>query len=367
MVDAAVAQGMSVLGDRLAAEIAAQGPLTIEDFMARALGDPVHGYYMKQDPFGAAGDFTTAPEISQMFGEMIGLCLADHWMRAGSPSRFILCECGPGRGTLMADIWRATKIVPGFHDAAEIVLVETSPVLRARQVETLSAVGATGLHVARLDEVPPGPLWIVANEFFDALPIRQFVKTSTGWHARLVGLDERGALRFGLAPEPYPAIRFDAPDGTVLEVMAAGLAFMKSLAQRIAFEGGLALILDYGHSESGFGDTLQAMRAHAFVDVLHEPGDCDVTAHVDFAALARVGRAVGAEIYGPVTQGTFLHALGIAARAAMLKEKAPNPAAIDQALARLTASGATGMGELFKVIAVGQKGDPVPAGLGVPS
>ena len=358
---------MSMLGDRLAAEIAVQGPLTVEDFMARALGDPVHGYYMKQDPFGASGDFTTAPEISQMFGEMIGLCLADHWMRAGAPSRFVLCECGPGRGTLMADIWRATQIVPGFHDAAAIVLVETSPVLRAQQVETLATVGATGLHVARLDDVPPGPLWLVANEFFDALPIRQFVKTPTGWHARLVGLDERGALSFGLAPEPYPPIRFDAPDGTVLEVMATGLTFMKSLAQRIAFEGGLALILDYGHVESGFGDTLQAMRAHAFVEVLHEPGDCDLTAHVDFAALSRVGRAVGADIHGPVTQGAFLQTLGIAARAAMLKAKAADPAAIDQALARLTASGATGMGELFKVIAVGQKGDPAPAGLGVSS
>ena len=361
------AQHTSALGDILAAEIAAQGPISVEDYMARALGDPVHGYYMKQDPFGVAGDFTTAPEISQMFGEMIGLCLADHWMRAGSPARFILCECGPGRGTLMADIWRATKIVPGFHVAAEIVLVETSPVLRARQIETLAALGVTPQHVTRFDEVPSGPLWLVANEFFDALPIRQFVKAPTGWHARLIGLDEKGALRFGLAPEPYAAIDFDAPDGTVLEVMVAGLAFMKALAQRITFEGGLALILDYGHRESGFGDTLQALRAHEFVDVLVAPGDCDLTAHVDFAALGRVGRAVGADVYGPITQGAFLRALGIEARAAQLKQKAADPAAIDSALLRLLAPGATGMGELFKVIAVGQKGDPAPAGFEVAS
>lgn len=356
---------MSALGDRLAAEIAAHGPITVEDFMARALGDPVHGYYMKQDPFGAAGDFTTAPEISQMFGEMIGLCLADHWMRAGAPASFVLCECGPGRGTLMADIWRATKIVPGFHAAAQIVLVEMSPVLRALQVEALARVGAVATHVANFGDVPAGPLWLVANEFFDALPIRQFIKADTGWHARLVGCNDAGALCFGLAPEPYPAITFDAPAGTILEVMAAGLTFMKTLAQRIAFEGGLALILDYGHTESGFGDTLQAVRSHDFVDVLHEPGDCDVTAHVDFAALGRVARAMGADVYGPVMQASFLRALGLEARAMKLKQNARDPAGIDSACARLLAPGATGMGELFKVVAVAQKGDPAPAGLGV--
>jgi NADH dehydrogenase [ubiquinone] 1 alpha subcomplex assembly factor 7 len=359
------AASSNALGAILAAEIAAQGPISIEDFMSRALGDPLHGYYMKQDPFGAAGDFTTAPEISQMFGEMIGLCLADHWLRAGSPSSFILCECGPGRGTLMADLWRATKIVPGFHDAAQIVLVETSPVLRAKQVETLKAVGVDALHVSALHDVPPGPLWLVANEFFDALPIRQFVKMQTGWHARLVGLDEAGALQLGLAPEPYAPITLAAPDGSVLEVMVAGLAFMKALAQRIAFEGGLALIIDYGHRESGFGDTLQAMRRHECVAVLDAPGDCDLTAHVDFAALARVAVASGADVYGPQTQGAFLKALGIEARAAKLRDKAEKPQDIDAALARLTAMDVRGMGELFKVLAIGQKGDPAPAGLGV--
>ena len=353
------------LADILAAEIAAQGPISVEDFMARALGDPVHGYYMKQDPFGAAGDFTTAPEISQMFGEMIGLCLADHWMRAGAPSSFILCECGPGRGTLMADIWRATKIVPGFHTAAQIVLVETSPVLRAKQVETLARVGATAQHVSAFHEIPPGPLWLVANEFFDALPIRQFVKTPQGWHARLIGLDAEGQLQFGLAPEPHAPIKLSAPDGSVLEVMASGLSFMKSLAQRLTFEGGLALIIDYGHTTSGVGDTLQAMRQHRFVDVLETPGDCDLTAHVDFAALARVADAVGAQVYGPETQGAFLQALGIAARADKLKQNASDPAAIDVALQRLLNMDARGMGQLFKVLAVGQKGDPAPAGFGV--
>lgn len=353
------------LADVLAAEIAAHGPISVEDFMARALGDPVHGYYMKQDPFGAAGDFTTAPEISQMFGEMIGLCLADHWMRAGSPSSFILCECGPGRGTLMADLWRATKIVPGFHAAAEIVLVETSPVLRGQQVETLARVGAKATHVAAFHEIPPGPLWLVANEFFDALPIRQFVKTPQGWHARLVGLDENGQLQFGLAPEPHAAITVPAPDGAVLEVMAAGLSFMKSLAQRLTFEGGLALIIDYGHTKTGVGDTLQAVRQHRFVDVLETPGDCDLTAHVDFAALARVADASGAEVYGPETQGDFLQALGIGARAETLKQNAQDPAMIESALQRLLAMDATGMGQMFKVLAVGQKGDPAPVGFGV--
>ena len=354
----------SALGERLAAEIAAQGPVGVDDFMACALGDPVHGYYMKQDPFGAAGDFTTAPEISQMFGEMIGLCLADHWLRAGAPSPFILCECGPGRGTLMADLWRATKIVPGFHDAARVVMVETSPVLRARQEQTLAPLGVTPVHVAAFHDVPPGPVWLIANEFLDALPIRQFVKTPTGWHARLVGLDENGALGFGLAAEPYTPLALDAPDGTVLEVMVAGLAFMKALAQRIAFEGGLALIIDYGHMRSGFGDTLQALRHHAFVDPLTMPGDCDLTAHVDFAALARVAQSTGAAVHGPVTQGGFLRALGIDARAARLRATAADPHGIDAALARLTDEGAHGMGHLFKVLAIGQKGDPAPAGLG---
>lgn len=355
---------MSALGDSLAAEIAAHGPITIEDYMARVLGDPVHGYYMKQDPFGAAGDFTTAPEISQMFGEMIGLCLADHWLRAGAPSPFILCECGPGRGTLMADIWRATKIVPGFHDAARIVLVEMSPVLRAVQNETLAKAGARALHVSSLTEVPDGPLWLVANEFFDALPVRQFVKTERGWNARLIGLDEKGALAFGLAPEPDPAIALEAPDGSVLEVMTAGLSFMHDLATRIARQSGLVLVIDYGHSKSGVGDTLQAMRRHEFVGVLHEPGDCDLTAHVDFAALARVARQAHCAVFGPVEQGDFLRSLGIEQRAARLKQNARDPQTVDAALARLTDRDERGMGALFKVLALVQQGAPAPAGLG---
>lgn len=355
---------MSALGDLLKADIALHGPLSVEDYMARALGDPVHGYYIKQDPFGASGDFTTAPEISQMFGEMIGLCLADHWMRAGAPKAFVLCECGPGRGTLMADIWRATKIVPGFHEAARIVLVETSPVLRSQQLETLSKVGARAWHVGAFADVPDGPLWLVANEFFDALPLRQFVKTETGWHARLVGLDETGALAFGLAPDPDPALTQDAPLGSVLEIMTAGLVFMQALAQRIASQGGLALLIDYGHSESGLGDTLQAVRAHRFVDVLHEPGDCDLTAHVDFAALARVARQSHAAVFGPATQGEFLRLLGIEARAQRLQQHARDAAEVESALARLTDMAPRGMGALFKVLGIGQRGGPVPAGLG---
>lgn len=355
---------MSALGQILAAEIAAQGPISVEDYMARVLGDPVHGYYMKQDPFGAAGDFTTAPEISQMFGEMIGLCLADHWQRAGAPNPFILCECGPGRGTLMADLWRATKIVPGFHEAAQVVLVEMSPVLQAQQVETLARVGAVAHHVSRLSDIPPGPLWLVANEFFDALPIRQFVKTDRGWHARLIGLDGAGGLQFGLAPEPVAGLKLDAPDGTILEVMASGLAVMKHLAQRLSFEGGLALLIDYGAMESGLGDTLQAMRAHRFVDVLEAPGECDLTAHVDFAALKRVAEASGAAVYGPMMQGDFLRALGIEARAAQLKLRSPDPDLIQSALTRLIDKEPAQMGALFKVMAVGQRGDPAPAALG---
>lgn len=355
---------MSQLGDILAAEIAAHGPISVEDYMARALGDPVHGYYMKQDPFGAAGDFTTAPEISQMFGEMIGLCLADHWLRAGAPSSFTLCECGPGRGTLMADIWRATKIVPGFHDAARIVLVETSPVLRSVQTETLAKAGAFVTHVASLAHVPDGPLWLVANEFFDALPVRQFVKTERGWHARLVGLSDTGELIFGLAPEPDPAINVAADEGVVLEVMAAGLAFMQELAARMARQNGMALAIDYGHCASAVGDTLQALHRHEFVPVLYQPGECDVTAHVDFAALSRVARAEHCAVFGPVPQGDFLRALGIAQRAARLKLNARDPAVIDAALDRLTEMQPRGMGALFKVLAITQQGAPAPTGLG---
>ncbi|KAA2242364.1 class I SAM-dependent methyltransferase [Salinarimonas soli] len=324
--------------------------MPVERYMALCLAHPVHGYYVTRDPLGAAGDFTTAPEISQMFGELVGLWAAGVWSDMGAPATVRLVELGPGRGTLMRDALRAARVLPAFLAAVRVHLVETSPALRARQGEALA-----GVEVAwheRLEEVPEGPAIVVANEFFDALPVRQFVRAGGAWRERLVGLTDDGALAFGLAPEPERTIDRSGPEGAVLEWPAIGLDIARALAARLAAQGGAALAIDYGHLESGFGDTLQALRRHAPADPLADPGEADLTTHVDFAALARAARAGGTAVHGPVTQGAFLRALGIEARAAILKRRA-TPAqaeAIDAALARLVGTGPEAMGGLFKAI-----------------
>ncbi len=353
---------MSELAARLLRRIARQGPITVAEYLAEALTHPRQGYYMTGDPFGARGDFVTAPEISQMFGELIGLWCAETWQRLGEPDALTLVELGPGRGTLMADLLRAARIVPGFPNALELHLVEVSPALRALQAQTLEGVRATW-HDS-LAEVPQGrPLMIVANEFFDALPIRQFERTPQGWRERLVGLAPEGdALAFGLSPPaPYaeallPEALRQAGAGAVAEVAPAALSLAGEIGRRLVADGGAALIVDYGYAVPDGRPTLQALRRHEREDVLAAPGETDLTAHVDFGALARTAREAGAESWGPTPQGAFLEALGIATRAERLAAGAGSAQAseIRAALHRLTAP--EEMGTLFKVLVLAAPG-----------
>ncbi len=344
---------MSVLEERLVARILATGPITIAEFMATCLGDPEHGYYMRRDPFGAAGDFITAPEISQMFGELIGLWAVETWRRMGAPGRFVLAELGPGRGTLMADALRAGRLAPGFLAAAEVSLVETSPHLRMVQQERLS--GHAVAFADRVEALADGPAIIIANEFFDALPIRQFVRVNSGYAERMVGvINDR--LAFGLRPEAVvEGLERHPPEGGIIEVAGSAIAIMTTLAERIVAQGGAILAIDYGH-DGGFGDTLQAMRQHAFVPVLENPGAADLTAHVDFAALARSARSVGANAFPLLTQGNLLIRLGLVERAGRLgagKDVATQEA-IRSAAERL--AGPAAMGTLFKALVIAAPG-----------
>jgi SAM-dependent MidA family methyltransferase len=348
---------MSPLEAELRAMISASGPIAVSRYMALCLSHPEHGYYANRDPFGRTGDFITAPEISQMFGELIGLWAAEMWRQMGSPRAVRLIELGPGRGTMMADALRAARALPAFRSALSVHLVETSSALELRQRETLAACGAPIFWHRALAEVPPGVSIILANEFFDALPVHQAIRSAQGWHERLVGLDPAGRLGFAIASAPLSPIvripqRLDATaaPGAIFEWRCA--KDMRALAARVAGNGA-ALIIDYGHTESGLGETLQAVRGHRFADVLAKPGEADLTAHVDFAALRADAKAAGAEVYGPIEQGLFLRRLGIAERAARLKTAAPAKGdAIDAALARLTGPGPTGMGRLFKALAL---------------
>ena len=347
---------MSGLKAELVRLIADEGPMPVSRYMALCLGHPRHGYYMTRDPFGAAGDFTTAPEISQMFGEMIGLWAAHLWQATGTPARFSLVEIGPGRGTLMADMLRATRIVQGYHEAASVHLVETSPTLREIQAAALAGKVEPVWH-DRVGAALDGPVIVIANELLDALPLDQFVMTREGWRERLVGLDDEGRLVFGLGGEvacdaaSMPVAR---QEGAVLEQPAAALGLVSEIGRHVARCGGGALFIDYGSLQSGFGDTLQAIRRHAFVDPLAEPGEADLTVHVDFARMAQAALRAGAAVHGPVRQGDFLLSLGLAEREQALSGKAtPEQAqAIRAGFDRLTERGGTGMGDLFKVLAL---------------
>lgn len=331
--------------------------MPVSRYMALALGHPRYGYYVTRDPLGAKGDFTTAPEISQMFGELLGLWAVAAWRQMGAPDPFVLAELGPGRGTLMADALRAARLVPAFAEAARIHLVETSPVLRAAQAEALAPHAARLAWHARIEDVPTGPCVVLANEFFDALPVDQYVWTGTNWHERRVGLDAAGGLAFGLDPAPAraaPVFAAHLPPpapGAVLEVMESGPA--RALAERLAAGGGVALAIDYGHA-GGYGDTLQAVAAHRFADPLAAPGEADLTAHVDFARLAQIGRSAGLKAFGPLEQGDFLARLGLAERAGRLMRDATPAAAeaVATAARRLAGSGEGEMGRLFKVLAL---------------
>ena len=351
------------LGRQIARRIALTGPISVADFMAEALGHPRLGYYRRAMPLGAAGDFTTAPEISQMFGELLGAWLAERWLAMGQPAPVQLVELGPGRAVLMADALRATRDVPGFHRAIGLHLVDISDALRAAQHAALAAWRPTWHE--RFDDVPAGPTLLIANEFFDALPVRQFHKTSNGWAERMVGLAPDGeTLRFALAPGITPFARFlpEAPAGAEAEICEAGRALAASIGARLARDGGWALIVDYGGDSSGLGSSLQAVRGHRSAEVLERPGETDLSAHVDFASLAEAASGAGARVFGPVAQGDFLRRLGIERRAERLGARASTAqrAAIDAALARLIA--ADQMGSLFRVLAVGDDRSAAPAG-----
>ncbi|CAD5246982.1 SAM-dependent MidA family methyltransferase [Bosea sp. 62] len=355
---------MSLLAQELAELIRQEGPLSVSRYMALCLGHPRHGYYMKQDPFGADGDFTTAPEISQIFGELIGLWATSVWQAMGAPASIRLVELGPGRGTLMQDMLRATRALPGFRDALSVHLVEMSPVLRERQRQTLAASGAEPRWHDRIDQALEGPAIIVANEFLDALPLDQFVRTPEGWRERLVGLDEEGRLAFGLAGETDSSLSVAAPVGSVLEQPAAASEAVATVARHVATQGGAGLFIDYGPARSGFGDTLQGLKHHAFVDVLAEPGDADLTVHVDFARMAQAGLAAAAAAHGAVTQRDFLLALGLQQRFEALSRRASSAQAqtLASGVERLIETGPTAMGELFKVLAVAERNLPLLPG-----
>lgn len=354
------------LTELLRRRIRLTGPITIADFMAEALGHPDHGYYMTRDPFGARGDFITAPEISQMFGELIGLWCAEVWRAGIAPRPVHLVELGPGRGTLMADALRAARMAPEFLAAASIHLVETSPVLTGMQGQALA--GHDAKWHAALEEVPDGPIFLIANEFFDALPIRQFERTGDGWRERMVGLDEDGeTFRMGLAPGGATGealipetVRRTAGKGEIAEVCPAGLSITRAIGERVARHGGAALIVDYGHGASATGDSLQALSDHKRHDPLQDPGEADLTAHVDFAAIAAAAREGGATTHGPIPQGEFLTRLGIETRAAQLLAKATKNQAtdIETACARLIDK--EQMGYLFKVMAITPQATAAP-------
>ncbi|MBT9382916.1 SAM-dependent methyltransferase [Pseudooceanicola sp. CBS1P-1] len=335
--------------------------MKLSDYIAECLLHPGLGYYATRDPLGAAGDFTTAPEISQMFGEMLGLALAQSWLDQGAPAPFVLAELGPGRGTLMADVLRATQGVPGFHAALRLHLVEASGPLRAAQSERLSAHDPQWHDT--LEDLPDGPLFLLANEFFDALPIRQFQRDGHGWRERRVGLegDRLTPGLTGITPEPALALRrLDTRDGDIVELCPAGQAIAAGIGARIARFGGAALIVDYGDWRSG-GDTFQALKAHAPVDPYAEPGLADLTAHVDFEQLARA--AAPARHAAMTPQGVFLERLGITERARALASRLGGAALESHIAAHRRLTHPNEMGTLFKVLALYPEGQMPPPGL----
>ena len=358
----------SPLQSELKRLISSSGPMPVWRYMELCLTHPQHGYYVSRDPLGREGDFTTAPEVSQMFGELLGLWTASVWKAIGSPPLLRLIELGPGRGTMMTDALRALRVLPPLYQSLSIHLVEINPVLRDKQRAVLSGVPSVAWHDS-VDEVPDGPAVVLANEYFDVLPVHQVVKRENGWHERVVEIDGSGALVFGAAAEPMP--RFEmllpplvraAPVGAVFE-WRPDTEIMK-ITTRVRDQDGAALIIDYGHLRSDAGDTFQAIARHSFTDPLKNPGQADVTAHVDFQALVRAAEDLGARAHGPVSQGEFLKRLGIETRAATLMAKTTPEISedISGALKRLIGGGRGGMGSMFKVLAISGPHLPVLAG-----
>ncbi|MGF1543692.1 MAG: class I SAM-dependent methyltransferase [Parvularculaceae bacterium] len=357
---------------RLRRLIEANGPITVADYMSDALFHPHDGYYAGggaragASPVGADGDFVTAPEISQIFGELIGAWLVQSWIDLGAPTPFNLVELGHGRGALMADALRAAKARPEFLAAARIQLVESSGRLRHEQRQRLIDLGPPIDWADAFADTPAGPFLLIANEFFDCLPIRQFARTETSWRERLIGLGDDG-LAFVHAPTPPPATtplptRAGVEPGDVYELGEAGEALMEGVATRLVADGGRALVIDYGHAADGCGDTLQAVRDHKPWPPLARPGEADVTAHVNFERLMRAAFDAGAAAAGPVPQGAFLDRLGLAARVERLTAGAPADAAERVRAGAFRIAAPTQMGEIFKAICVSAPGLPPPAG-----
>ena len=362
---------MTPLADRLRDRIRRDGPLGLDQYMAAALTDSRHGYYMTRDPFGQEGDFVTAPGVSQMFGELLGLWAADLWQRAGAPAPLALVELGPGRGEMMADLLRVAASVAGFAEALRPVLVETSPALRTVQQRRLA--GREAQWCGSVAEVPEMPAVWFANEFFDALPVRQFERAGGRWRERRVALGGEAGFAFtpgapGELPDPALARALaEAPEGAVAEYAPAAEAVAAGIGSHLARWGGAALVIDYGYEEgdlaaAGGGDTLQAVRAHTCADPLEAPGTADLTAHVNFTALARAAETGGAQAGRITMQGRFLGSLGLGARAAALARGRPPALQEEIAAAHQRLAGVEGMGALFRVLALKAPDWPEPEG-----
>lgn len=344
----------STLRPRIAREIALVGPMTVADYVTRCLHDPIDGYYATRPALGEGGDFVTAPLVSQMFGELIGLWAVETWHRLGAPERFRLVEVGPGDGTLMDDALRAARLVPDFLEACDLILIEPSAPLRAEQARRLSETDPAPRWVRSLDGVDTdAPVILIANEVLDCLPARQFVKTEDGWAERRVGVDDDGGLLFGLVAITGGFTRpvFEVEPGQTVEMSEQQAAFGRDLATLLKQSSGAALLIDYGRDRAGPGDTLQALRRHAKVDPLACPGQADLTQWADFPTVQEAAIRGGADVTGCRGQGDFLRALGIEARADLLSHGRPDVApVIARQLERLT--GDDQMGRLFKAAAI---------------
>tara|TARA_R110002111_G_scaffold71496_2_gene114749 strand:- start:1522 stop:2586 length:1065 start_codon:yes stop_codon:yes gene_type:complete len=341
---------MNALGKIIKARIEKDGPISLHDYMQIALGHPEYGYYARQNPFGTEGDFITAPETSQMFGELIGLWAVDVWDKLGRPKKFYLVELGPGNGTLMADAQRSARLVPEFLTAAEIHLIENSARLRERQAYTLPD---HGIHWHdELPELSGAPVILIANEFFDALPIHQYCHQSGAWFERMIALRD-GNFVYALANTPASVkSAASADDGDILELCPAGNKMIEQVSKLLFREGGAALIIDYGADEILLGDSFQAVKRHGYTDPLVKPGEADLTTHVRFSCLKEIALSYNITVQGPTTQGRFLERLGVEARHHQLRKNASDEQRkkLDAQLRRLISS--SEMGTLFKVMAL---------------
>jgi NADH dehydrogenase [ubiquinone] 1 alpha subcomplex assembly factor 7 len=358
---------MSDILDHLKKRITQSGALTVADYMSECLANPEHGYYFHNEPFGTSGDFVTAPEISQVFGELLGLWVVHQWHAMGKPKSINLIELGPGRGTLMSDALRTVGGVQELITGLNVHLVETSQRLRSFQKQAL--VQYTPTWHDDISSLPDGPIIVIANEFFDALPIHQFEYTAHGWLERRVAVKD-GQLMFTPWP-PQFSIEAQASAagqprvGDIFEVSPVSQKIISELAARCVSQSGCGLFVDYGHNRSGYGDTLQAVKAHAYVDVLKIPGDTDLSSHVDFEALAKSTAKAGAIAYGTESQGQFLKGLGVNERTDALMARATQDqlAQLDAGRDRLISDDQ--MGDLFKVMAITSPDLPPPSGFQV--